>query len=99
MLDLQIVIVDTIDRKAQLCWLGCLAPHLPWERGLGGEVRLLAHNPLQTFNGGLDGTLVDIWPNPAAAEFLSNGSSCARAEETIEDNITQIRCQIYDAFH
>ena len=42
---------------------------------------------LQPFSGGLDGALVDIGGDPAPAQFLGAGSGCARANETIEDNI------------
>ena len=57
----------------------------------GGQcLRLLAHHALQPLGRGLDGALVDVASNPAAAEFLGDGGGGARADKAVEDEVAGV---------
>ena len=58
----------------------------------GMPLRVTACSPndaMQALDGGLNGTLVDIRADPAAAQLLGDGSSCAGAKETVQHDVIQ----------
>ena len=84
-LDLQVVVVDTVDCEAQLRGRGgCLALHARQFLFFAFcFFHLLLDHALQPFGRGLDRALVDIGGDPAPAQFLGDGGSRTGANEAI----------------
>ena len=84
-LDLQVVIVDTIDGEIELRWLGLVTFGCAVREGCDWfTLDVLLNNSLQAFGCGLNCTFIDVAANPAPTEFLGYSGGCARANKAIK---------------
>lgn len=94
MLNGEIIIVDAVDREGQLrrCrFLGSISGGMRVQLpGLAKLLELVVDDGLQPPGGCLNGPLVDVAGNPAAAKPLGDGTGRAGADEAIQDEITRI---------
>lgn len=99
-LDLQIVIVDPPAGEAELGRFGRAVFILDQLalRLTVGRSDLFTHHRLQTLGGGLDGALVDVAADPAAAEFLGQITSGSGARKAVQYYVCKIGRSFNDTF-
>jgi len=90
-LDLEVVVVDAVDGEGEgggrrRC--GLVGDELAGGGGLGGV--LLGDDGLEAFAGGLEGTFVNVGPDPAATEFLGYGAGGAGAEKAVKHHVAGV---------